>query len=285
MYLDSIKLRNKCSIVIDRINNIEDDVPFQLKQTYNWKTGDIIAYKQDFDNNLIFCQPEFFNVLQEYNIDLSDKILITHHSDVNILEWDGNKAKFSLGPHIKFEKEKLNPKRWFGRNTCCDSVEAIPCGLYPERYGKMEMIQELYKKDIDKEYLLYLNFNPNSNIDRVECLKYTKLSNHYITNGGNDSEYKFLLDVKKSYFILSPNGFGIDCHRHWEAIQLGAIPIVTKSKLVEQLSKYYPFYIIDSWKQFNKNIFTEELYYNIWSKFDTRYLDLDFLLNKMINNE
>ena len=38
--------------------------------------------------------------------------------------------------------------------------------------------------------------------------------------------------AKKKYkFILSPPGAGFDCHRTWEALYLGAIPIVKTSSL------------------------------------------------------
>jgi len=33
-------------------------------------------------------------------------------------------------------------------------------------------------------------------------------------------------EMKRSKFILSPGGLGIDCYRHWEAIVMGTIPVV-----------------------------------------------------------
>jgi hypothetical protein len=52
--------------------------------------------------------------------------------------------------------------------------------------------------------------------------------------------------LSNSQFVLSPPGNGADCHRTWEAIYLGAIPIVHKD--------FWPFnnlelpvLVIDDW--------------------------------------
>jgi hypothetical protein len=41
--------------------------------------------------------------------------------------------------------------------------------------------------------------------------------------------YEYLKLVSQSKFVLSPPGNGPDCHRTWESIYLGAVPIVYKS--------------------------------------------------------
>ncbi|NDE54703.1 MAG: hypothetical protein EB069_09035 [Actinobacteria bacterium] len=47
-------------------------------------------------------------------------------------------------------------------------------------------------------------------------------------------------------FILSPFGAGIDCHRTWEALILGVIPIV-KTSLLDPLFENLPVLIIEDW--------------------------------------
>ena len=49
-------------------------------------------------------------------------------------------------------------------------------------------------------------------------------------------------------FVLSPEGAGIDCHRTWEALLLGCIPIVKRS-LVSELLVRLPAMIVDDWGQ------------------------------------
>ena len=47
-------------------------------------------------------------------------------------------------------------------------------------------------------------------------------------------------------FVVSPPGNGLDCHRTWEAISLGCIPIV-KSSALNPLYRDLPVLIVNSW--------------------------------------
>lgn len=47
-------------------------------------------------------------------------------------------------------------------------------------------------------------------------------------------------------FVISPHGNGLDCHRTWEALALGCIPIVKRSPL-DPLFHLLPVLIVDEW--------------------------------------
>lgn len=53
---------------------------------------------------------------------------------------------------------------------------------------------------------------------------------------GEGALVKYLADVMKHKFVVSPEGFGIDCYRHWESLYLGAIPIVQRSEHMAEFS-------------------------------------------------
>jgi hypothetical protein len=54
--------------------------------------------------------------------------------------------------------------------------------------------------------------------------------------------------VERSKFVVSPPGNGYDCHRTWEAIYLGAVPIVLKEYWPFQ--KYrLPVLVVDTWEE------------------------------------
>jgi len=57
-------------------------------------------------------------------------------------------------------------------------------------------------------------------------------------------------EILRSQFVLSPPGNGIDCHRTWEAIYLGAIPVVLKTCLHKGLVNSFPIYATDTWENF-----------------------------------
>lgn len=49
-------------------------------------------------------------------------------------------------------------------------------------------------------------------------------------------------------YILSPQGAGLDCHRTWEAIMIGIIPIV-KSSSIDEIYNELPVLIIKDWNE------------------------------------
>ena len=51
-------------------------------------------------------------------------------------------------------------------------------------------------------------------------------------------------------FVISPEGAGIDCHRTWEAILLGCVPVVKRNKLASLFNKL-PVILVDDWSEFN----------------------------------
>ena len=49
-------------------------------------------------------------------------------------------------------------------------------------------------------------------------------------------------------FVISPHGHGLDCHRTWESLALGSIPIVRRSSL-DGLYDGLPVVIVDDWRE------------------------------------
>ena len=59
-------------------------------------------------------------------------------------------------------------------------------------------------------------------------------------------------------FVLSPHGNGLDCHRTWEALCLGCIPIVKTSGL-DSLFDDLPVWIVKSWSDVTKEAMEQKL--------------------------
>lgn len=58
-----------------------------------------------------------------------------------------------------------------------------------------------------------------------------------------------LWEAKTRYaFVLSPRGVGLDCHRTWESLVLGNIPIVEHSSL-DPLFEGLPVVLVDRWEE------------------------------------
>jgi len=52
-------------------------------------------------------------------------------------------------------------------------------------------------------------------------------------------------------FVISPHGNGIDCHRTWESLALGSIPVVVQSEL-DPVYGDLPVLRLESWKELTK---------------------------------
>ena len=54
-------------------------------------------------------------------------------------------------------------------------------------------------------------------------------------------------------FVICPHGGGLDCHRNWEALCLGCIPIVKTSK-IDNLYNDLPVLIVKDWNIIDNNL-------------------------------
>jgi hypothetical protein len=74
-----------------------------------------------------------------------------------------------------------------------------------------------------------------------------------LTNPITPKQYRKL--VLRSQYVLSPPGNGPDCHRTWEALYLGATPIVHLD-CWPFLEKNVPVITVDSWNEISEKIKT-----------------------------
>ena len=56
--------------------------------------------------------------------------------------------------------------------------------------------------------------------------------------------------VRDSYFVISPPGRGFDCHRTWEAIYQGAVPVVLENTLAPSLANSLPILSVETYEDF-----------------------------------
>lgn len=102
------------------------------------------------------------------------------------------------------------------------------------------------QKSQKRQMLCYVNFNKGCK-DRSDALK--EIPPHLIYKTEKlISRINCWSEMSKFYFVISPHGNGLDCHRTWEALALGCIPIVKKSWLsVGKLYEDLPVLIVDNW--------------------------------------
>jgi len=84
----------------------------------------------------------------------------------------------------------------------------------------------------------------------------------------------------KCMFVISPEGAGIDCHRTWEAILLGCVPVVKKSKF-SALFDHLPVVQLDDWSEFNSAHMIKYVDRLINGKFNFNPLFLNYWIAKI----
>lgn len=197
-------------------------------------------------------------------------ILFTHNGDLPVNE-----------SYLKY-LDDINLVKWYGQNimTSHSKLTSIPIGIANEiwPHGDENIFNEVIGENNKKERLIYINFDVNTNRnERNYCLEQLNKNGLSMHNKLPFKEY--LREVSKSYFVVSPNGNGVDCHKTWEALYLGAIPIVTKSTNIE-FYQDYPIVVIDNWGVFNPKKFDVELHQRLWDNFDLNKLNLTNTLKR-----
>ena len=76
-------------------------------------------------------------------------------------------------------------------------------------------------------------------------------------------------------FVLSPKGAGIDCHRTWEALSMGCIPIVISST-IDELYKDLPVLILKSWDEID-----EKLLHDFYCEYKNKICNNEYNLQKL----
>lgn len=222
-YLSGDTFRNMCDWHFDEISK-----SFPPEQV---QPGDLIFVKTD-------KIAQFFK--EKHPFILNHYILVSHNSDHP-----------APGPGLQFLDD---PKlvAWFAQNIEYrhPKLHPIPIGIANKMWphGNISMLETCLKqiKVLPKTTWMYMNFNIQTCAgERKKAFEYFR-NNPYCTISSGKSWAQYLLDVGKARFIISPRGNGLDCHRTWEALYMGAIPIVKESPM-DELFTELPVLIVKEW--------------------------------------
>jgi hypothetical protein len=283
----------------------------------SWDTqylNDMIESGKMFDNMSIYvctdALPYFVeNIL--HNIQ-HDFVLVTGDSDATVpggvIDLWGNPRPLS-DEHCLQIANHSKLINWFVQNCILnhDKVIQIPIGLdyhtisndhskswrgadegtSPKDQEKLLMdIKEKSQPFFERINKIYVNFSTNLLDEKDQrTVAVNNTPSHLVER---DLDFRIRSGVWKKYsefsFVLSPYGGGLDCHRTWEALNMGCIPIVKpigSNSLFEDL----PVLIVNDWSEINDDLLTEtiEIFKN--KKFNYNKLNLSYWVNKLKNNE
>lgn len=222
---------------------------------YNPELTDFITAIQE--NDLIFLNLDyikyFITYLQRYR-NVPKFNLIVHNSDQ---PFDND----------KFYSISLYTNRIFAINTTCFNtsiVKTIPLGFIDTTSKPHMILKAIALQKMDKIFFMYMNFSIATNrIERHRCFDMLK-DKSFITKENDLPPAQFYKQMRKSKYVISPDGTGYDCHRVYEAILFDAIPIIKKNPL-NIFYKNLPVVIVKDWDEINEDKFTE-IYEELYSK-------------------
>ena len=174
-------------------------------------------------------------ILPQINFKFS---LITHHGDQSITS---DYLEIANHPQLV---------RWFAQNNQLEHprITAIPIGLedaWRHNNGIVKDFVKLRKKGGNKIPRVLYGFNTNTN-KLVRSKAMEVLSQYELADSIHVDSRKYRKALNGYMFVASPAGNGIDCHRTWEALYLGTIPIVAGRHFYSQFEDF-PGVILDSW--------------------------------------
>lgn len=192
-------------------------------------------------------------------------ILITHNSDL-------------LSGQEKNIYNNKNLIKWYGQNMIpnyeINKMVGIPIGLENSQWkGYDHNICKKYKNNI-KENLLYFNFSLNTNTERAS-IENSLYENGFTKNESKDWE-NYIKDLSTHKFAVSPEGNGIDCHRVWECIYVGCIPIIKKNSIMFEFFKDLPILWVQDFKCITNEFLIQE--YNLfqYSQFNIEKITMKY---------
>ena len=168
------------------------------------------------------------------------KTLVIGESDVTQREQDLSKLYSKVG--------KIFSNNLVGKSDRCFPV---PLGIERQAYrsaGRVRNFQKKYEIKIsDRTIPFLIAWNDATNAKRpIYRAEFQIHSDSLVINKRVAASTIHKL-MRKTMFVPSPAGNGIDCHRTWEALYLGAVPVVLRSEYFGESN--WPVLVVDSWSE------------------------------------
>lgn len=165
-------------------------------------------------------------------------VLVTHNSD------------YTVGYHTKILSNPLLLK-WFGQNMIpSEKTVGLPIGIENSQWKGSDYSTCVKNKNNKKENLLYVNFSFNTNKERKNI--HRKLLENGFTENKKLCWEEYIKTLSTYKFCISPPGGGVDCHRHWESIYIGCIPVVLKDDILYKHFDDLPILYVDNYDNITK---------------------------------
>ncbi len=189
-----------------------------------------LGSQRGYPNNRIFLplslSEKFLNWMNSHELDLADTDLYMHNGDT-IPEYAD---MFRLEKRFR----KIYCVNWIGNSK---NIRPIPIGLENRRLHTngvprdfRMLIQDGILPSESRKNQILVSFSMSTNLlERSTALELASSLSRIDLRYFQGSIAEYHQELLESRYVLSPPGNGFDCHRTWEAIYLGCIPVVKKA--------------------------------------------------------
>ena len=216
--------------------------------------------------DIIFCKTDYIGVL--FNSLLRSKKegpykLVTHCSD------------YSIDENI-FKAKPACISKWFAQNANYLHPDLIPIPIGLENHEGFSKggfivpeVLDLPLLDAAKSNSVYCNFSLHTHHNRANVKSILSANSACVFDSGKSfKDYRDAMQLHR--YVASPRGNGIDCHRTWEALYFGCIPVVEKHFMYDSWN-FLPIIQIEDWNKL------DEVINNMSSLvIDIKYLDIQY---------
>ncbi|MCH9624600.1 MAG: hypothetical protein S4CHLAM27_09970 [Chlamydiia bacterium] len=249
------------------------DFTYEELHVESWEYSTPIAHMRGQMNNII------------QNIETGDIVFVQVHLLDDFLE--------KVHPHIEcryilithngdsaVDKKYLalldDPKiiKWYAQNVNLhhEKLIPIPIGIenrywYKKRTSDENLLAKIANLSAPRANVTYLNIALHTFQEERSFVHNLFSKQRFVVPAKKKRFPDYLKDLKRSRFCLSPSGNGIDCHRTWEALLMGCIPVVrpivkdTKEYALgnEFLYKDLPVIMIKEWSEVTEDFLERKL--------------------------
>ena len=265
-----------------------------IPELYNYDFSKLLP-----NSTIYICNSAIPHFVSMFDTLIKDPIvLVSGDSDVSI-------PNDVFNSHQEFISFIENPKiiHWFSQNSIGTHLKLskIPIGLdyhtmsnheshpwgpqtSPLKQEEILMQIKNASSDFQKRFpLIYSNchFSLHTRFagDRIDAIQnipkelvyYEENMQPRIENWKTQSNFTF---------VLCPHGNGLDCHRTWEALCLGCIPIVKKSNL-DELYDDLPVLIVNHWGNVSSTLLENTIREFSQKTFHYEKLELKYWVNRI----
>jgi hypothetical protein len=257
----------------DTLNAAGDDTAFITGNGLAQACGYMLNYGPPRRNDrgrpeLYFCRTNYLEWFFENDAPRGSFTLITHNSDWPV----GSRHRRHL---------RRRGLLWYATNVDLDHprLHPIPLGIANPHWphGDTTAFRRVLVRPPAKRQLFDVSFSLETNaVERRRCLEETGLEPMPPLPFA-----AYLERLASSWFCISPAGHGVDCHRTWEALYAGTIPVVLRSRVTDAHPDL-PMIVLGSWSEFRRVPFSPSLYREIWGDWTPDEISLPAYVRRIV---